>query len=477
MLRPFLLRRTKAEVERQMPHKYEHVVTCRLSKRQVRARGVAACVRCVVEAAAQRGTGRALQRFLYDDFLSRGTTREALRSGNLLSVIGVLMQLRKVCNHPDLFEPRPVVRCAAGGQQRLACNGRRSRRDTLCARSLRAARSPFAQPPLDYETSSRAARALEPGIFDDGGLVDVLGANFVRYEGLSSWEAELVRDLQASFGIRQLVRPADDAKLEEGAAGRVCARAAGGPGPGLRRAQEERAPLAHDDVLARRAAFRVGSILREASVTEHRAQVRVGAARAKGLNAPLGGWPMLRASPALQHAPLIGYDTRRAVRIGPYGPVAGRGADDQASLGAIGERFAWDEPLAGEEPAATQRMTSPPGSPTGTRHAGARPSHAARRTFAQNAARVARWCRFRGLLALHGSRTSDLHVLVARCAVTVPPVLARTPRLRLHHPSASEARRLEPARGAMCCAVRRPTPHVFSAQMARAAMRSASLAS
>lgn len=32
-----------------------------------------------------------------------------MASGNLLSVINVLMQLRKVCNHPDLFEPRPVV--------------------------------------------------------------------------------------------------------------------------------------------------------------------------------------------------------------------------------------------------------------------------------------------------------------------------------------------------------------------------------
>lgn len=36
-------------------------------------------------------------------------TKESLASGNLLSVINVLMQLRKVCNHPDLFEPRPVA--------------------------------------------------------------------------------------------------------------------------------------------------------------------------------------------------------------------------------------------------------------------------------------------------------------------------------------------------------------------------------
>lgn len=44
VLRPFLLRRLKSEVEKQMPKKYEHVVMCRLSNRQ---------------------------RFLYDDFMSR----------------------------------------------------------------------------------------------------------------------------------------------------------------------------------------------------------------------------------------------------------------------------------------------------------------------------------------------------------------------------------------------------------------------
>ncbi|XP_060810782.1 helicase domino [Amyelois transitella] len=81
VLRPFLLRRLKADVERQMPRKYEHVLLCRLAKRQ----------RC-----------------LYDDFMARARTKESLASGNLLSVINVLMQLRKVCNHPDLFEPRPV---------------------------------------------------------------------------------------------------------------------------------------------------------------------------------------------------------------------------------------------------------------------------------------------------------------------------------------------------------------------------------
>ncbi len=44
VLRPFLLRRLKVEVEKQLPQKYEHVVMCRLSNRQ---------------------------RYLYDDFMSR----------------------------------------------------------------------------------------------------------------------------------------------------------------------------------------------------------------------------------------------------------------------------------------------------------------------------------------------------------------------------------------------------------------------
>ncbi|KAH6623694.1 SNF2 family N-terminal domain-containing protein [Chaetomium tenue] len=82
VLRPYLLRRLKADVEKQMPGKYEHVEFCRLSKRQ---------------------------RELYDGFLSRADTRETLNSGNYMSIINCLMQLRKVCNHPDLFVDRPIM--------------------------------------------------------------------------------------------------------------------------------------------------------------------------------------------------------------------------------------------------------------------------------------------------------------------------------------------------------------------------------
>ncbi|KAI8999586.1 SNF2 family N-terminal domain-containing protein [Gaertneriomyces semiglobifer] len=81
ILRPYILRRLKSQVEKQMPGKFEHVIKCRLSKRQ---------------------------RFLYDEFMGRAKTKESLAKGDYFSVVNVLMQLRKVCNHPDLFEERGV---------------------------------------------------------------------------------------------------------------------------------------------------------------------------------------------------------------------------------------------------------------------------------------------------------------------------------------------------------------------------------
>lgn len=81
ILRPYILRRLKSEVEKQLPKKFEHVIFCKLSPRQ---------------------------RFLYDEFMSRAQTKDTLKSANFLNIISALMQLRKVCNHPDLFAERPV---------------------------------------------------------------------------------------------------------------------------------------------------------------------------------------------------------------------------------------------------------------------------------------------------------------------------------------------------------------------------------
>ena len=81
IMRPFILRRLKKDVAKQLPGKFEHIVMCKLSKRQ---------------------------QFLYEEFMSRSTTRALLSGGNYMGMMNILMQLRKVCNHPDLFEPRPI---------------------------------------------------------------------------------------------------------------------------------------------------------------------------------------------------------------------------------------------------------------------------------------------------------------------------------------------------------------------------------
>lgn len=139
VLRPYLLRRLKAEVETQMPGKTESVIYCRLSKRQ---------------------------RFLYDEFMSRAQTRETLGSGHFLSIINCLMQLRKVCNHPDLFEVRPIVTSYA--MNRSVANEYEPM-ELLVRRRLLQESEPIAQidwsnltlvkPELEYNSSTVAAQS------------------------------------------------------------------------------------------------------------------------------------------------------------------------------------------------------------------------------------------------------------------------------------------------------------------------------
>lgn len=82
VLRPFILRRLKIDVETSLPSKIEHVVRCRLSRRQKR---------------------------LYDEYMSSNDTVKILGSSNVMGVMNCLMQLRKVCNHPDLFAGRSII--------------------------------------------------------------------------------------------------------------------------------------------------------------------------------------------------------------------------------------------------------------------------------------------------------------------------------------------------------------------------------
>jgi helicase SWR1 len=64
-----------------MPEKIEHIVQCNLSRRQ---------------------------RLLYDEYINQDKTRSILADSDFFSIMSVLMQLRKVCNHPDLFEARSI---------------------------------------------------------------------------------------------------------------------------------------------------------------------------------------------------------------------------------------------------------------------------------------------------------------------------------------------------------------------------------
>ncbi|KAF5743891.1 protein PHOTOPERIOD-INDEPENDENT EARLY FLOWERING 1 isoform X2 [Tripterygium wilfordii] len=135
VLRPFILRRLKRDVEKQLPSKHEHVIYCRLSKRQ---------------------------RNLYEDFIASSETQATLASSNFFGMISVIMQLRKVCNHPDLFEGRPIV----------------SSFDMSC---------------IDNQLSSSICSITSPGPFS---LVDLKGLGLLFTHNdftMTSWESDEVK--------------------------------------------------------------------------------------------------------------------------------------------------------------------------------------------------------------------------------------------------------------------------------------------
>jgi helicase SWR1 len=151
LLRPFILRRLKSEVETQLPGKFEHVVYCKLSKRQ---------------------------RFLYDEFMDRASTKEALTSGGYLGVVNTLMQLRKVCNHPDLFEVRPV-------------------------------RTSFAMDPVvgEYEPVELLVRKRLLAEGDEKINLEALNLRITDNENLSAWVCQTRQQLDASDRLPYAIEP------------------------------------------------------------------------------------------------------------------------------------------------------------------------------------------------------------------------------------------------------------------------------
>nr|XP_060641642.1 E1A-binding protein p400 isoform X7 [Anolis sagrei ordinatus] len=128
MIQPFILRRSKRDVEKQLTKKYEHVLKCRLSNRQ---------------------------KMMYEDVILQPGTQDALKSGHFVSVLHVLMQLQKICNHPDLISPR-------------------------------FSSSSYVPETLQYRTASLVLKALEHNIWKvaDLSLFDLIGIEnkMTRYE-------------------------------------------------------------------------------------------------------------------------------------------------------------------------------------------------------------------------------------------------------------------------------------------------------
>lgn len=83
VMRPFLLRRLKKEVESQLPDKIEYIVKCEMS---------------------------ALQRLLYKHMQSKGvlltdgSERGGKGKGGSKALMNTIVQLRKLCNHPFMFQ-------------------------------------------------------------------------------------------------------------------------------------------------------------------------------------------------------------------------------------------------------------------------------------------------------------------------------------------------------------------------------------
>ncbi|XP_078524091.1 E1A-binding protein p400 isoform X5 [Lissotriton helveticus] len=150
MTQPFILRRSKRDVERQLTKKYEHVLKCRLSNRQ---------------------------KALYEDVILQPETQDAVKGGHFVSVLRVLMELQKICNHPDLVDPRESS-------------------------------SSYVSQALGYHTASLALNALEQDLWKrvDLSLFDLIGIE----NKMSRHEAEALPKLKVTRKLIEEIHSAPD---------------------------------------------------------------------------------------------------------------------------------------------------------------------------------------------------------------------------------------------------------------------------
>eukprot|EP00915_Cephaloidophora_sp_WS-2016_P001350 GHVH01001915.1.p1 GENE.GHVH01001915.1~~GHVH01001915.1.p1 ORF type:complete len:1196 (+),score=199.06 GHVH01001915.1:1841-5428(+) len=86
IIRPFILRRLKSDVESEMPSKVEHVIKCPMSIRQ---------------------------KVMYNEYLEfrSRSVQKTDRTTEFRSMMNVMMELRKIVNHPDMILSRDAQSC------------------------------------------------------------------------------------------------------------------------------------------------------------------------------------------------------------------------------------------------------------------------------------------------------------------------------------------------------------------------------
>ena len=77
LVRALTLRRSKSDLERQLPQREDHVMLCRMSPRQ---------------------------RLLYEDLMDREETKAAVKQKRFSDVMGVFMKIKRLASHPELME-------------------------------------------------------------------------------------------------------------------------------------------------------------------------------------------------------------------------------------------------------------------------------------------------------------------------------------------------------------------------------------